>query len=189
MSTKKLLGWIFAWILPLSSAWAGLRFEGGALIGARFFQNDDLKNAYGGALLVYPHVSLVFGPVFLGGGYHFGETQRGSVGMFQDAAELMVAGPEIFVGLQAKLGPVLPYVKAGAGFYSYEQKFLAAALRDFNVKGRKQGFCVGGGLKLPIGRVFRLAFAFDYLSLHASGIDSELDMSGIRALGGFGLFF
>ena len=79
-----------------------------------------------------------------------------------------------------------PYAGAGAAFLKYEEKYSE---RIGNASDSVSGFYGEGGVYVYAGRHFFLDVNIRYLSAKADGLDSKVELGGIRAGLGLGLRF
>ncbi len=166
-----------------------LTFDFGCTFGLRTLNNSDLKQIYGNGINIYPSLNLNMHGLIIGIAYEAGFKREGVIGIYQEQASLSVSGPEFFLGYELNLGKFAPYIKAGYGLYSYNQKISSEYLADFPVKGSKGGIYFGGGFKIfPTGKLFISAEA-RYNQVKVKPYDVEVDVGGLKLNGGIGFRF
>jgi opacity protein-like surface antigen len=122
----------------------------------------------------------------LGAGYEGGYSKAGKIGIYQEPSTLKVNGFEVYIGYALKIGSFSPYIKIGCGSYSYKQTIDSPYLSDFRVDGNKSTFSGSGGIKFyPIKNIF-LAIEVRYVPLKVKPLEEEVDLGGMRFLGGVG---
>lgn len=166
-----------------------LTLDFGCTFGLRTLNNSDLKQIYSNGTNIYPSLNLNMHGLIIGIAYETGFKREGVIGIYQEPASLSVSGPEFFLGYELDLGKFAPYIKAGYGLYSYNQKISSEYLADFPVKGTKGGISFGGGFKIfPIKKLF-ISVEARYNQVKVKPYDVEVDVGGLKLNGGLGLRF
>ncbi|MBC7364226.1 MAG: outer membrane beta-barrel protein [Candidatus Aminicenantes bacterium] len=166
-----------------------LGFDLSCTFGLRTLNNADLKEVYHNGTNFYPSLSLNWHGLIVGLAYEAGFKRNGLIGIYQEPASLSVSGPEFFLGYEFNLGPIAPYLKAGYGLYSYNQKITSEYLEDYPVKGTQGTLMFGGGLKIfPVNRLF-IAAEVRYNQIKVKPYEVEVDVGGLRLNGGLGFRF
>ncbi len=164
-------------------------FDLSCTFGLRTVNNADLKEVYHNGTNFYPSLSLNWRGLLVGVAFEAGFKRNGLIGLYQEPASLSVSGPEFFLGYEFKLGPIAPYLKAGFGLYSYNQKINSEYLQDYPVKGTQGGLVFGGGLKIfPISKLF-ISAEVRYSQIKVKPYDVGVDIGGLRLNGGLGFRF
>ena len=133
----------------------------------------------------YLSIGVMYG-IFLGIGYEGGYSRTASLGLYQEKGTLKMEGYEIFIGYQLKAKYVSPYIKLGYNYYTYRQTVESPFLEIFKVDDHKSTVSFGGGLKTHLLKFLYLAFEARYVPLKVKPYDIEVDLGGIRYLGGIG---
>lgn len=177
---------IFFLIIFTSSATA-FNFELYCLYGIQTVNNNDIKNIYGNGRIYSPCVWLdLWKGISMGAGYEGGYSKDGHIGIYEEPTNLKMNGIDFFVGYQIKSKHFSIFVKGGYGIYYYKQ-YVDNPELPFKVDSKKGTFILGGGLKLfPINNLFVIA-EVKYVPLKVRPFEDEIDLGGIRALGGLGL--
>lgn len=165
----------------------GLNFEAGFLYGARHVTDVDIKNIYGNGTVYFPYAAIVWHGVILGGGYEGGYSRSGKIGLYEESTSLTVKGYEFFLGYQFKVKIFAPYFKVGYGSYSYKQTIESSFVGEYKVDHKKTTVTFGGGLKVyPLKNLY-LAGEVRLVPLKVRPFEDEVDLGGLRILGGIGL--
>lgn len=174
--------------LPMSLP--AFQVEVGALYGLRTVFDSDVKDVYGDGMVYYPYLTVdIGGGLYIGAGYEGGYEKSGTIGLFDEATTIKVTGIEVFAGYQLKLRRVVPYFRAGYGIYYYQQTVDSPYVEDYKVDHRGYAPFVSGGLKIYFSRNIFLSGDVKYVPLKVKPFQEEVDLSGLRILGGIGFSF
>lgn len=174
----------------ISQLYAGnsiLSFEAGGFYGQRQVADTKIKNIYGNGMVYFPCTSIIWKGIMLGGGYEGGYSRSGKIGIYEEPTSLEVKGYEIFLGYQLKVKYFAPYIKVGYGSYSYRQTIESAYVGEYKVNHKKTAVTFGGGLKIYPLKYFYFAGEVRYVPLKVKPFEDEVDLSGLRLLGGIGI--
>jgi len=186
---KKLLKYhlnIFLLIISLSTLNYAFSVDFYCLYGLRTVNNSDIKNIYGNGQVYYPTAWVdLWKGLSIGVGYEGGYSRDGHIGIYEEFTNLKIQGIEAFAGYQLNLKGISLFAKGGYGIYYYKQ-FIDNPELPFKINEKKGTFIVGGGFKLfPIRNLFIVA-EFKYVPLKVKPVEDEIDLGGIRVLGGIG---
>jgi len=171
----------------LSSTAFALKLEGGLLYGLRTMSNATIKDPYGNGGIFYPYLALeIVKSVIIGVGYDIGYSRSANMGIFDERTTLKIEGYEAFLCLQPRFGSLEPRLKIGVANYSYKQTVDSRYLDNFKVEQTKTTFTVGAGLKIYVLKNFFLTGEVIYIPLKVKPIEDEVDLTGMRILGGLG---
>lgn len=174
-------------IIALTGFLAAANVEVGFMYGLRTMSDSAVKDAYGNGGVFYPYVDVKLVKGFtLGLGYEGGYSKDADIGQFQDASTLKVSGFELFAAYQFCLKKVQPYIKAGVGFYKYEQSVVGFSDK---VDDNKAGMVLAGGVKFYPSKGFFLSAEVKYVPLKVQPLDVEVDLGGLRLSAGIGYSF
>ncbi len=159
----------------------------GILYGPRYVNDREIKRTYGKGMVYSPYLAVrIVNGIFLGIGYEGGYSRTALLGLYQEKGTLKMEGYEIFIGYQLKLKYLSPYVKLGYNYYTYRQRVESPFLETFRVDDHKMTVSFGGGLKAHLLKFLYLALEARYVPLQVKPYDIEVDLGGIRYLGGMG---
>lgn len=159
----------------------------GILYGPRYVNDRDIVNTYGKGMVFSPYLTIsVVNGIFLGIGYEGGYSRTASLGLYQEKGTLKMEGYEVFIGYQLKAKYLSPYIKLGCNYYTYRQTIESPFLEIFKVDDHKTTVSLGGGLKAHLLKFLYLALEARYVPLKVKPYDIEVDLGGIRYLGGIG---
>jgi len=154
--------------------------------GYREIKDPDLKEIYGDGYVYKPY--LKFFPYAMWGlelSYEGGFKKEGMVGLFQEESTLNINGTQ-FCGLfRYKVRFLEPYIKFGAGYFSYQQDIKSQFVRK-KVDHHKWTFVMGGGLHLKISKILFFLAELEYIPLKVRPFEKEVDLGGFRGVLGLG---
>ncbi|HNX97317.1 MAG TPA: outer membrane beta-barrel protein [Candidatus Aminicenantes bacterium] len=163
--------------------------EVGAMVGLRTMSDSAIKDTYGSGVVFLPHVEFGVAKGFvLGAAYEAGYSKDADIGIYADASTLKVSGFELTAAYRFRLSSpkVVPYLKAGVGFYKFKQEIPSL---DIRVDGNKAGLVLAGGVKVHVGRKVFLSGEIKYVPLKVTPLDVEVDLGGLRLMVGIGTTF
>jgi hypothetical protein len=159
------------------------------MYGMRTVASDEIRGVYGNGYVFYPAVSVTLPKGFyVGAGYEGGYSRSGLIGIFEDPTRLKVSGAEAFAGYELKTRAVRLYAKAGLGFYRYKQSIDFPGL-PYEIDGRKSAPLAALGARLFAFKGLFVITELKYVSMKVRPVDVEVDLGGIRLLGGLGYRF
>ena len=175
-------------LLPLKQN--AMSITGGVFYGLRTINNSDIKEVYGSGYVYIPHLSIVvWKGLFFGASYEGGYSRTGKIGIYDEDASLNITGFDFYIGYELKTKYVTPYIKVGGASFSYKQTISSPYIGDIKVKENKMTISISGGIKLYPQRNVFFAAEFKYIPLKVKPYDVEVDLSGLRILGGIGFSF
>lgn len=173
-----------------TGAAAAQTWEAGLSGGYRTIKDATLKSVYGNGFVYAPYLSLAVSPSLrIGAEYEAGYAKDAKIGIFQDPSTLDVRGFHVFVQYGERIGRIQPYLKVGAGIFSYKLDIQTPTLSANRVDSTDISFFVGAGLHARLNRLLFLAAELKYVALWADPFDDQVDLGGLRALLGIGLVF
>jgi hypothetical protein len=175
-------------LLVLPMAVYAVDFSFGFQAGLRTVNDSNIKDVYKNGLCYFPYASVnLYKGFTIGAGYEFGYSRDGTIGIYNEATTLKVTGIEAFVGYQYSLSIVTPYVFVGFGSFSYTQTVVSPSAQV--VDATKSTFFVAGGIKVyPIKNLY-ISAEVKYVPLKVTPLEDEVDLGGLRLMGGLGLSF
>jgi len=184
---KKSFALIMAFLILPTAVYA-IDFSFGFHAGMRTVSDSDIKTVYGNGLCYFPYAAVnVFKGFTIGGGYEFGYSREGTIGIYNEATTLKVTGIQAFVGYQYSISVVTPYVFVGFGSFSYKQTVESPAAQT--VDATKSTFFVAGGIKVyPMKNIY-ISAEVKYVPLKVKPYEDEVDLGGLRLMGGLGFTF
>ncbi|MCX6575988.1 MAG: outer membrane beta-barrel protein [Candidatus Aminicenantes bacterium] len=184
---KKSYPFIICFLLLPVAVYA-IDFSFGFQAGLRTVSDSAIKDVYGNGQCYFPYAAInVFKGFTIGAGYEFGYSRSGTIGLYEEATTLKVTGVQAFVGYQLSVSMVTPYVFVGFGSFSYTQTVESEAAQT--VDATKSTFFVAGGIKIyPMKNVY-ISAEVKYVPLKVKPIDDEVDLGGLRLMGGLGFTF
>jgi len=157
--------------------------------GFRHVENGEIQETYGNGTVYVPYFRLTpFKSVGIEIAYEGGYNQRGTVGIFQEESTLSVTGWEFSGVVYLPISPLIGYIKFGLAYYSYKQEIESAFIREpVDEKQWTNVFGIGASLMLTKGLF--LSVEVKTIPLRVRPFDREVDLSGIRVVGGIGYSF
>jgi len=179
---------IFVVLISISAAHA-VEVNLGGFFGIRTVNDSAIKDIYGNGTVVRPYLGLnLKNGLGIGVSYELYD-RLGTVQPYEEPARLKISGPEVFFGYFLKLKKFRPYIRAGYGFYSYDQEIVSDYLAGYSVKAKKSGPHVSAGLCFAFFKTVYAAIEVKYAWLKVRPIEEEVDLGGWRFSGGIGISF
>jgi len=176
--------------LLLPAASYAVDFSFGFQAGLRTVSDSNIKDVYKNGVCYFPYAEVsLFKGFTLGAGYEFGYSRSGTIGIYSEATTLKVTGFEAFVGYQYSLPMVTPYVFVGFGSFSYTQTVVSVSPAVQTVDATKSTFFVAGGVKVYPMKNLYISAEVKYVPLKVKPIEDEVDLGGLRLMGGLGFTF
>lgn len=177
---------IFIAGLPLQAA---VKPEVFFLYGYRTVSSAGIREVYGNGFVYYPAISInIIKGFFAGTGYEGGYSRSGHIGIFEDYSTLKIYGVEGFAGYAFNLTALSFYARAGLGFYRYKQ-FIDVPNLPYKVDDWTVTQLVAGGARYFIGKNLFLMTELKYVRMKVKPVEEEVDLGGLRFLGGLGFKF
>jgi opacity protein-like surface antigen len=156
--------------------------------GPRSISDSEIKDVYGTGVCYFPSVSaLLWKGIFAGAGFELAGKRDGTIGEYAEATTFKMTGFQAFVGYELALDRFKPYVLAGYGSFSYEQTVDSPAAQP--VKETKGAIFFAGGVRIAIWKGLFLSAEAKYVPLKVQPYDVEVNLGGMRFLGGIGWSF
>jgi len=175
-------------LLILPVAVYAVDFSFGFQAGLRTVNDSNIKDVYKNGLCYFPYAAVnLFKGFTIGAGYEFGYSRDGTIGIYNEATTLKVTGIEAFVGYQYSLPMVTPYVFVGFGSFSYTQTVDSPAAQA--VDKTQSTFFVAGGIKVYPMKNLYISAEVKYVPLKVTPLEDEVDLGGLRLMGGLGFTF
>ncbi len=163
-------------------------FSFGFQAGLRTVSDSNIKDVYKNGVCYFPYAEVnLFKGFTIGAGYEFGYSRSGTIGIYNEATTLKVTGIEAFVGYQYSLPLVTPYVFVGFASFSYTQTVDSPAAQA--VDATKSTFFVAGGVKVYPMKNLYISAEVKYVPLKVQPYEDEVDLGGLRLMGGLGFSF
>ncbi len=165
--------------------------EIGITVNYRGISESSVRDIYGAGVTFAPVLEMkIVKGLFIGASYEFGYKKDAVIGIKNEKSTLKIYGGEAFLTYRFGKGKFVPYLKAGAGRYTYKQEIESAALKDNTMSQSKTVFVVGGGFKYFFGKMFYFSGELRYSPFKVDGAGGkELDIGGIKAGAGLGIRF
>lgn len=125
----------------------------------------------------------------IGGGYEFGLSQSGQLGMFNDESTFEMYAINGYLAYYFQMKGVAPYLKVGGGQYNYTQTITSGSPPSSEITGNKVTFFGGVGLKFMAGNSGAICLEALYVPLKVNPAGQEVDLTTIRAQGGISFAF
>ena len=165
---------------------ANVKIEGGFFAGLRTVNDAEIKRVYGGGFIYFPYLDLeIFKGLTVGGGYEFGYSKTGKIGLFDEIAKLDISGFELFLMYQYRAKILVPTLSVGLGFFSYKQAVESASAQPL-VDFKKTTVIFAGGLKIYPMDSFFFSIEAKYVPLKVQPYEDVVDLGGWRFAVGFG---
>jgi hypothetical protein len=156
--------------------------------GPRSIKNAEIKDVYGEGNCYLPSVSvIVWKGLFAGAGLELAAKRSGTIGEYAEPTTFRMTGVQAFVGYELALKWIKPYVLAGYGVFSYEQ--TVESLASLPVKETKGALFFAGGVRVDIWKGLFISAEAKYVPLKVQPYDVEVDLGGLRLMGGIGWSF
>jgi hypothetical protein len=157
--------------------------------GYRHVEDDLIQDTYGSGYVYVPYVRLTpLRNIGIEIAYEGGYKRDGTVGVFEENSALSVTGWEFSGILYLPIRPLMGYIKFGMAYYSYKQDIESEFIRE-PVDHKKWTNVFGGGLILTLARGLYLSAEVKTVPLRVIPFDREVDLSGVRVVGGIGYSF
>jgi hypothetical protein len=165
----------------------GFEIESGIALGFRTINNKEVRDIYGNDSIYIPHFELnIYRGFFMGVCYEGDYSASGQLGIYGETSTLEIRGIDVYAGFRLNLEKLYPYIKVGAGFYSYKQT-ITSEYRDFEISGNKATITLATGLKyFPFEDIFIFS-EVKYIPLKVKPLDVQVDFGGIHLQIGIGL--
>jgi len=155
--------------------------------GYRTIKDATLKSVYGNGFVFTPYLSLAISQSLrIGAEYEGGYVKEAKIGLFADPSKLDVHGIHVFIQYGDRIGRVQPYLKVGAGIFSYQLHIEIPSFPADKVDNNDISFFIGAGLKVNLSKRIFLMTEIKYAALWAEPFNDQVDLGGLRALLGFG---
>jgi|GEM_PF-686768 len=187
-SIRKAAVVVVLWVLATGPGLAEVHL--GMRLGGRTVFDERIVEVYGEGFLYSPFLRLTSERTLLGLelAYEGGFQRDGAIGLFQESSRLSLTGIEVAAILRRRFGPLVPYLKAGIGYFFYKQDVDSQEVR-FKVNRNQQQVVLGGGLDIRLPKGFYLTSEFKYVPLKVAPFDRIVDLGGLRFLAGIGWSF
>lgn len=157
--------------------------------GYRHVEDGVIQVTYGSGFVFVPYLRLTpLRNIGIEVAYEGGYKQNGIVGIYEENSTLSVTGWEFSGILYLPIRPVTGYIKLGMAYYSYKQDIESDFIRD-PVDDKKWTNVFGVGAILTLARGLYLSAEVKTVPLRVIPFDREVDLSGVRVVGGIGYAF
>jgi hypothetical protein len=157
--------------------------------GFRHVEDGVIQSTYGNGAVYVPYLRLVpLRNIGIEVAYEGGYKQSGTVGIYEENSTLSVTGWEFSGILYLPIRPLMGYIKVGMAYYSYKQDIESDFIRA-PVDHNKWTNVFGAGVNLMIAKGLYLSAEVKTVPLRVLPFDREVDLSGVRVVGGIGYSF
>jgi hypothetical protein len=157
--------------------------------GFRHIEDGVIQTTYGNGSVFIPYLRFTpFRNVGVEVAYEGGYRKSGTVGFYEENSILSVTGWEFSGILYLPIRPLVGYIKFGMAYYSYGQDIESDFIR-MPVDHKKWTNVFGIGASLMLFKGLYLSAEVKTVPLRVMPFDREVDLSGIRVVGGIGYSF
>lgn len=157
--------------------------------GLRHVEDGVIQSTYGNSTVYVPYFRLTpLRNIGIEVAYEGGYKKSGTVGIYEENSTLAVTGWEFSGILYLPIRPLMGYVKFGMAYYSYKQDIESDFIRD-PVDHKKWTNVFGAGAILTLTQGLYLSVEVKTVPLRVIPFDREVDLSGVRVVGGIGYSF
>jgi hypothetical protein len=161
----------------------------GLSYGFRHVEDGVIQSTYGNSTVYVPYFRLTpLRNIGIEVAYEGGYKRSGTVGIYEEDSTLSVTGWEFSGILYLPIRPLVGYFKLGMAYYSYKQDIESEFIRN-PVDHKKWTNVFGFGVILTITRGLYLSAEVKTIPLRVIPFDREVDLSGVRIVGGIGYSF
>ncbi len=184
----KLLLVLFLSVIAVQTAQA-TQISLGLNYGFRHIEDGVIQATYGNGTVFVPYLRVTpFRSVGIEVAYEGGYKKSGTVGIYEENSTLSVTGWEFSGILYLPIRPLVGYIKFGMAYYSYKQDIESDFIR-MPVDHKKWTNVFGIGATLMLFKGLFLSAEVKAVPLRVMPFDREVDLSGIRVVGGIGYSF
>jgi len=157
--------------------------------GFRHVEDGVIQATYGNSTVYVPYFRLTpLRNIGIEVAYEGGYKKSGTVGIYEEDSTLSVSGWEFSGILYLPIRPILGYIKFGMAYFSYKQDIESEFIRN-PVDQKKWTNVFGAGAILTITQGLYLSVEVKTVPLRVIPFDREVDLSGVRVVGGIGYSF
>lgn len=157
--------------------------------GFRHVEDGVIQKTYGNGSVYAPYLRLIpFRNLGIEVAYEGGYKKSGTVGIYEENSTLSVSGWEFSGILYLPIRPLVGHIKFGMAYYSYKQDIESDFIR-LPVDHKKWTNVFGVGASLMLSRGFYISAEVKTVPLRVMPYDREVDLSGVRVVGGIGYSF
>lgn len=157
--------------------------------GFRHVEDGVIQSTYGNGTVYVPYLRLTpLRNIGVEIAYEGGYKKSGTVGIYEENSTLSVNGWEFSGILYLPIRPLMGYIKFGMAYYSYKQDIESEFIRN-PVDHKKWTNVFGAGAILALSKGLYLSVEVKTVPLRVIPFDREVDLSGIRIVGGIGYSF
>lgn len=157
--------------------------------GFRHVEDGVIQSTYGNGTVYVPYLRLTpLRNIGVEIAYEGGYKKSGTVGIYEENSTLSVKGWEFSGILYLPIRPLMGYIKFGMAYYSYKQDIESEFIRN-PVDHKKWTNVFGAGAILALSKGLYLSVEVKTVPLRVIPFDREVDLSGIRIVGGIGYSF
>lgn len=157
--------------------------------GFRHVEDGVIQSTYGNGTVYVPYLRLTpLRNIGVEIAYEGGYKKSGTVGIYEENSTLSVNGWEFSGILYLPIRPLMGYIKFGMAYYSYKQDIESEFIRN-PVDHKKWTNVFGAGAILALSKGLFLSVEVKTVPLRVIPFDREVDLSGIRIVGGIGYSF
>lgn len=157
--------------------------------GYRHVEDGLIQDTYGSGFVYVPYLRVTpLRSIGFEVAYEGGYKKGGIVGIYEENSTLSVSGWEFSGVLYLPIRPLVGYIKLGMAYYSYKQDIESDFIR-LPVDDKKWTSVFGIGAHLSIMKGLYVSFEVKTVPLKVVSFDREVDLSGVRVVGGLGYSF
>lgn len=165
------------------------QFSLGINYGFRHVEDGNIQATYGNGTVYVPYLRLTpLRNIGIEVAYEGGYKENGIVGIYEENSTLSVTGWEFSGILYLPIRPLMGYIKLGLAYYSYKQD-IESDFIQIPVDRKKWTNVFGVGAFLTVTRGLYISVEVKTVPLRVMPFDREVDLSGIRVVGGIGYSF
>jgi hypothetical protein len=165
------------------------QFSLGINYGFRHVEDGVIQSTYGNSTVYAPYLRMTpLRNIGIEVAYEGGYKKSGTVGIYEENSTLSVTGWEFSGILYLPIRPLMGYLKLGMAYYSYKQD-IESDFIQIPVDHKKWTNVFGVGAFLTVTRGLYLSVEVKTVPLRVMPFDREVDLSGIRVVGGIGYSF
>lgn len=184
----KLVVLLFLCVIIAQTAQA-IQISLGLNYGFRHVEDGVIQSTYGNGTVYVPYLRLTpLRNIGVEIAYEGGYKKSGTVGIYEENSTLSVNGWEFSGILYLPIRPLMGYIKFGMAYYSYKQDIESEFIRN-PVDHKKWTNVFGAGAILALSKGLYLSVEVKTVPLRVIPFDREVDLSGIRIVGGIGYSF
>jgi opacity protein-like surface antigen len=158
----------------------------GVQLGYRQIKDPGLNDIYGHGLVYDSYMNYFpvsnYGLEFA---YEGGYKRDAPLGLFQEDSTLSISGFQLCGVLRYPIRKLIPFLKAGIGYFSYRQDIQSEFTR-LKVDHHKWTTILGGGIRFNVSKGLFISAEIKHIPLKVQPFEIPVDLGGWRVLAGVG---